>query len=162
MQLFIMRHGHASPYGLSDDERELTEQGKLEVLSMAKYLQGKNVCFDQVLVSPFKRAQQTAKILANTSERSFPIKTVDFITPSGSPSNVHDYIDGLTLGTQGEKINQLLIVSHMPLVSYLVAELTGGLQSPIFQTAGIAEIIYDVKLMTGQLTSLISPGGHVS
>ena len=157
-----MRHGQASPYGISDAERELTEHGKLEVLSMAKHLQNKAICFDQVLVSPFKRAQQTAKILATTLDSPFPAQTVDFITPSGSARNVHDYIDGVSFDSSGKKIDRLLIVSHMPLVSYLVEELTGGQQSPIFQTAGLAEINYDVKLMTGQLMRLISPGKLVN
>lgn len=45
----------------------------------------------------------------------------------------------------------------MPLVSYLVAELTYDQQSPIFQTAAVAHIDYDIKTMKGQLVQLISP-----
>ena len=48
----------------------------------------------------------------------------------------------------------------MPLVSYLVAELTVDQQSPIFQTAAIAQIDYDKNNMNGKLIRLVSPPDH--
>jgi len=152
MQIFIMRHGQASPTGISDAQRELTTQGKYEAKLMAKWLANENPGFCQILVSPFKRAQQTANVMMASINSSAITNTVDFITPSGSAREVHDYIDGVEQST-----NALLIISHMPLVSYLVAELTAEHNSPIFQTAAIAEIDYDSKSMKGQLIRLISP-----
>lgn len=67
---------------------------------------------------------------------------------------MHDYIDGVCVI---DKVKSLLIVSHMPLVSYLVAGLTVDGNSPIFQTAGVAHIDYDIKRMKGYLVSLTSP-----
>ena len=154
MQIFIMRHGQASPTGISDAQRELTEQGKLEAAVMAKWLSNEKIEFCQVLVSPFKRAQQTANIVMASINSSSALNTLDFITPSGSARTVHDYIDGVCVA---EHCDALFIVSHMPLVSYLVAELTIEQNSPIFQTAAIAEIDYDNKRMKGHLTRLISP-----
>ena len=154
MQIFIMRHGQASPTGASDAQRELTEQGKLEAAVMAKWLANEKPEFCQVLVSPFKRAQQTANIVMASISSSSALSTLDFITPVGSARTVHDYIDGVCVA---ERCDALLIVSHMPLVSYLVAELTIEKNSPIFQTAAIAEIDYDSDRMKGHLTRLISP-----
>ncbi len=152
MQILIMRHGQAHPYGESDGQRPLTEQGKLEAALMAKWMQKSQVDFDQILVSPFLRAQQTAQEIAKYSDA--PLKTIDFITPEGSARQVHDYIDGVC---SVERLETLLIVSHMPLVSYLVAELSAEKEAPIFQTAAIAQIDYDIKRMKGHLTRLISP-----
>jgi len=159
MQLFIMRHGNASQFGVSDAQRELTEKGKSEVLVMAAYIQDNKLSFDRVIVSPFKRAQQTAQILLSAIDCAVLAETLDFIIPSGSARNVHDYIDGLIAKDKSvnNQLEKLLIISHMPLVSYLVEELTQGQDSPIFQTAAIAKISYDNCHMTGHLDTLVSP-----
>ena len=81
-------------------------------------------------------------------------QTLDFITPSGNAKNVQDYLDGIC---QSEHFGNVLVVSHMPLVSYLVEQLTVDHQSPIFQTAAIAQIAYDEIKMSGELAHLISP-----
>ncbi len=149
-----MRHGHASHVGATDAQRPLTEQGKLEACLMAKWLDKTAPELEQVFVSPYKRAQQTAhSVLANLN--ASPVSTtLNFITPEGSAREFHDYLDGVC---NVEKINSLLIVSHMPLVSFLVEELTIERNAPIFQTAAIAQIDYDLKRMKGQLVQLIAP-----
>jgi len=170
MQLFIMRHGQANPMGSIDSERKLTEQGFSEVKVMAKWINEANLSLENIFVSPYVRAQQTANTVLNGLNASPLLTTLDFITPSGNAKDVHNYIDGMSgmsrsQGCEGETIDgmsgmdeqSLLIVSHMPLVSYLVAELTLGHHSPIFQTAAIAQIDYDVEKMTGKLVKLISP-----
>jgi len=154
MQLFIMRHGQASPVATNDSQRELTQHGFLEAAKMAKWLNDSAINFENILVSPFVRAQQTAKTLMADNSTSAKLSTLDFITPSGNAKQVHDYLDGLFID---EAINKLLVISHMPLVSYLVEELTADNACPIFQTAAIAHIDYDIQSMTGQLVQLISP-----
>ena len=149
-----MRHGQADPFGNIDHLRELTPTGYKEALCMAQWFNDNTIVLDQAFISPFVRAQQTANILLEKFSDVVKHETIDFITPSDDAKQVHDYIDGLCLDTD---IDQLLIVSHMPLVSYLVAELTFDHQSPIFQTAAIAHIDYDVKKMSGKLVRLISP-----
>jgi len=155
MQLFIMRHGQANPMGNIDSERELTAQGFSEVKVMAQWINETNISLEKIFVSPYVRAQQTANTVLNGLDTSPLLTTLDFITPSGNAKDVHDFIDGMSGVGVDEK--SLLIVSHMPLVSYLVAELTLGRHSPIFQTAAIAHIDYDVEKMTGKLVKLISP-----
>ena len=154
MQLFIMRHGEAIMSAPSDAQRPLSEQGKVEANLMGKWLHGLGVNIEQVLVSPYLRAQQTLTHLLSQLDCQPNVQTIDSITPSGNATNVHDYIDGLS---STNKYQNLLMVTHMPLVSYLVEELTFDQQSPIFQTAAIAEINYDTKRMKGQLVRLISP-----
>ena len=177
MQLFIMRHGEASMKASSDAQRPLTEQGQGEVALMANWLQGKHINFDQIMVSPFLRAQQSADLLLSylhgencsnkqnenneishsndyVTKYADKIITTDLIIPSGGVKEVHDYIDGLYSATNCQTV---LIVSHMPLVGYLVEELLVDHPAPIFQTAAIAEIDYDTKKMKGHLTGLISP-----
>jgi phosphohistidine phosphatase len=154
MQVYIMRHGQAFTSGTDDALRELTAEGQQEASEMAKWISNQNIPIDKVIVSPFVRAQQTFNEIQNSLDKSVVITTLDFITPSGSAQRMHDYIDGICVT---ENVSHLLIVSHMPLVCYLVAELTTDGDCPLFQTASIAHIDYDTKCMKGQLVSLTSP-----
>jgi len=168
MQIFIMRHGQASPVAAVDSERPLTQHGIDEVTLMANWLKSFPFKFDKIFVSPFKRAQQTANTVTSLlNEQSFFVSnsptTIDFITPSGSARDFRNFIDGIIHETESANIDKnnkeqrFLIISHMPLVSYLVAELTHQQNCPIFQTAAIAEISYDERNMVGHLQQLISP-----
>ncbi len=149
-----MRHGQAANFAVSDAERSLTEQGIQEVNLMAKWLKKLPFEFDQILVSPYRRAQQTANTVSLALNSKPKLVVLDFITPSGDARELHDYIDGICISS---KINSVLVVSHMPLVSYVVAELTNEHTAPIFQTAAIAEISYDVKKMTGNFRQVVTP-----
>ncbi len=157
-----MRHGEAQDFveqGSRDDsQRALTEHGKQEANIMATWLQKMNVKPSQVLVSPYVRAQQTCEIV--TAYMQSNITTLDFITPSGDAKQVHDFIDGYLnefKDKSSSNEHSILIVSHMPLVSYLVAELTQSENAPIFSTAGVAEIEYNAEAMKGQLVGIASP-----
>jgi len=157
-----MRHGEAQNFieqGSRDDsQRLLTQQGKQEVEIMANWLNKRLIKPSQVFVSPYNRAQQTCDIV--TSLMNTTTTTLDFITPSGNAKQIHDFIDGWCSDKMTESPHQeqcLLIVSHMPLVSYLVAELTQSENAPIFATAGIAHIDYDIETMQGSLLGLTTP-----
>ena len=83
-------------------------------------------------------------------------KTLDFITPAGHAQQTQDFIDGLFTQSSDDK-KVILLVSHMPFVSYLVAQLTQSQNMPIFSTGAIAHINYDTTVMQGQLVDLVSP-----
>jgi phosphohistidine phosphatase len=88
-------------------------------------------------------------------------KTLDLITPSGNAQQMHDFLDGLLSqfneANCGDNNAAILIVSHMPFVSYLVAQLTENHQMPIFATGAITIIDYDTTRMKGRLVDVISP-----
>lgn len=157
-----MRHGEAQNFieqGSRDDsQRALTHQGEQEAQVMASWLQKSHIPPTHVFVSPYVRAQQTCKIVTSLMQTN--TTTLDFITPSGDAKQVHDFIDGYcsdNLDKSSEQDQSILIVSHMPLVSYLVAQLTQSENAPIFATAGIAHINYDVQKMQGELLGLVTP-----
>lgn len=154
MQVYIMRHGQAFTSGLADALRELTTEGKQEASKMANWIADNKIELDHIIASPYVRTQQTTKELCNNLKQEIPITTLDLITPIGSAQEAHDYIDGVCADN---KLDNLLIVTHMPLVSYLVAELTVSGECPIFQTAAIAHIDYNPSMMKGELISLTSP-----
>ena len=165
MQIFVMRHGEAANSAVDDSSRPLTKQGLLESKLMGQWLLEKNTQLLAVFVSPYIRAQQTSAGVSNLLIKSNLITnqltTLDLITPSGSVQQVHDFLDGFISQLQqtdcSNKDAAILFVSHMPFVSYFVAELTEAHQMPIFSTGAIAIIDYDITQMKGCLLDIISP-----
>ncbi|WP_062269957.1 phosphohistidine phosphatase SixA [Endozoicomonas arenosclerae] len=133
MKLIIMRHGQASWSAPSDQERPLTEVGQNEVLKTANKLQ--HLGITRVLASPYLRAQQTGRIVAETLECT--LETLDCITPDDNPVAVIS-----ELPEQGN----ILLASHMPLVSALTGLLCDGAvhEGPGFMTANAAVLEMDI------------------
>jgi phosphohistidine phosphatase len=154
VNLYIMRHGDAQPYATSDEVRQLTPRGIAEVKKNGEWLKQKVSGFDLVLVSPYVRAQQTQQIICDMIETPTKLETTEDLVPEGSPENIHDYIDA---AIQLDHPKNILLVSHMPLVSYLVEELSIDRISPIFPTAGIAYIEYNVQQMRGHFSTVKAP-----
>ncbi len=154
MQIFVMRHGQAQTAAPSDALRPLTEKGINEARLSAQWLVEDQHSFDCVFVSPYLRAQQTADNVIEVLETVGKRKTLSFITPEDNAKDVHDYLDAVC---SVEKYQKILLVSHMPLVSYLVAELTHDNTMPIFQTASVAKIDYDIDKLQGDFVTLVSP-----
>ena len=155
--LFIMRHGEAEAPRLDDKSRQLTPLGREQAKTAALWLKNQYCqkgIVDLALVSPYRRSKQThdmvsLDIIANKVENN------EDIVPEGSPRLVSDYIDGLLHAAVNSKkpIKKLLVVSHMPLVSYLVDELCQSYTTSLFSTASIAVIKYSLKEHKGTLVT---------
>jgi phosphohistidine phosphatase SixA len=135
-RLLIMRHGQAGS-GTPDASRTLTAQGQEEVAFMAAWLVGRDDLDHsrlRLLASPYRRAQQTAELVAKAMHCDF--ETLPIITPDDSPLAVVDWLLEQREGTT------LLLVSHMPLVGALTGLLVEGRPDvgPGFSTAAIAEL----------------------
>lgn len=115
--LYVVRHGHAEMHAPSDPERPLSETGQAEAKKAAQLLKG--VHPDLILVSPYLRAQQTAKILIREANLATKITTEKQITPDDNPVKVAELLAEQSAGT-------LVVVSHNPLVSALVSWLVEG------------------------------------
>lgn len=140
MKLFIMRHGEASPYAERDSLRELTDFGRKQVDKVAKKSLQDLQCVEQVWVSPYVRAQQTADIVLSHLKET-PVRTHPGITPDGHSQFILEEIAAL-------QVQNLLLVSHMPLVGDLVNGLCAkpnGYYS--MATAALASIECDVLAM---------------
>ena len=61
------------------------------------------------------------------------------------------------LTEQQQQAQHIALVSHMPLVSYLLAAFDDSTQPLLFPTAGIAEISLDVAHWRGRFIQLASP-----
>ncbi|GKX57001.1 phosphohistidine phosphatase [Leminorella grimontii] len=156
MRVFIMRHGEASFHADSDPARRLTERGVEQTADMTRRLREQSDGIEFVLVSPYVRAQQTLEVV----RREFPlpsavcIETFPALIPGGSPAPCADYLT--VLAQQG--IGSVLIVSHLPLVSYLVSELSQGSASLMFPTSAVACVELDAQTARGRFEWMMAPG----
>lgn len=152
--LYIVRHGEAEPMVAPDELRKLTEHGCWEAKRTALWLKTQVSKFDQVYASPYVRAQQTKDIILEKGPDALELETLSTLTPEGDAKSVMDFILAkIELGEREE--HNVLCVSHMPLVSYLIGEFTG--YTPIMATAGVAKIKLDLEKWQGILDTLIAP-----
>jgi phosphohistidine phosphatase len=157
MQIIIMRHGDAEPMQLNDKERGLTMLGEKQAQQAGRWLNkyyhaSKDI--ELALVSPYKRAQQTYSQLVKQVKVGRK-ELCDDIVPEGCSVLVHECIDNLI--DQNKVERNLLIVSHMPFVSYLFDELLGVKESLFFATSSCAIIDYSPENSAGQLLEVYYP-----
>ncbi|KHD23385.1 phosphohistidine phosphatase [Vibrio caribbeanicus] len=154
MKIFIMRHGEAEHYAPSDAERELTDRGRSASVAVAKACAQQGFQqFDKVIVSPYIRAQQTwQEISTYLSAKS--IETNEDITPYGQAEEVADCLQAVA---DLEKLDSVLLVSHLPLVGYLAAEFVPGMVPPMFPTSGLICIDYSLEKQRGDVAFNIQP-----
>lgn len=116
--LYVMRHGDAVMRASTDAERPLSERGREQVREAAQALNGTHP--GHFLVSPYLRAQQTAQLVKEVALISAPLTTESQITPDDHPQGVVQLLADLP------EADQILMVSHNPLVSALVSLLVEG------------------------------------
>ena len=138
MKLWVLRHGEAEPHARSDAERRLTAHGREQVLRSAGLLLAQPL--QAIIASPYVRAQQTAGLVHEALGFDKPVQTVPWLTPDSDPHRVISELDKLGL-------EQVLLVSHQPLVSCLVGLLEKGRpDGPPMSTASLAELEGDWPL----------------
>src|SRR5262245_50508609 len=101
MDLILWRHAEAEP-GDDDLDRRLTSKGIKQAARVAAWLERHLPDSCRILVSPARRAQQTAQALG----RKF--KTVDEIAPGASAASV------LAAANWPASRESVLIVGHQP------------------------------------------------
>ncbi|SFN30280.1 phosphohistidine phosphatase, SixA [Izhakiella capsodis] len=153
MQVFIMRHGDAALDAASDSVRPLTHCGCDESRQMAIWLKNQNVDIERVLVSPYLRAEQTQQAVCEILPLPKGKEALPELTPGGDPALVACYLQSLA----AEGVKSVMIISHLPLVGYLVSELCPQEAPPMFATSAIACIDYDADSAQGKLLWQVSP-----
>lgn len=137
MKIWVLRHGEAEGHARTDAERNLTEHGRAEVLRNAAELIGQPL--SAIIASPYVRAQQSAQLVREALGFEPAIRTVPWLTPDGNPLRVLEQLD---------TDDNVLLVSHQPLVGSLISFLQHGhqRQPQPMHTASLAELEGDFPL----------------
>ena len=156
MQIMIMRHGDAEPVQDDDRSRELTKFGQQQAMVAGQWLNQRYSAqgIEMSLVSPYVRAQQTLDAVSENVDVHHHAVSHD-ITPDGNIWLTHDYVDYLL---EVKKVsNSLLIVSHMPFVSYFLDEITKEQHSLFFDTSSIVLLDYQPATHSGTVLDIYHP-----
>lgn len=141
MKILLMRHGEAESRAPSDEKRRLTARGESEVLSCASEAFANRLVpptmIEQIIASPYVRAQQTAVLLQGLFTPLVPIETWSEIVPSGNGEVVLNRLRKL-------EVEELILVTHQPFVSNFIFYLTGT--DVRMSTASIALLQMDVMV----------------
>jgi len=113
LELILWRHADAED-GLADMARRLTAKGEKQADKMADFLRSRLPQDTRILVSPAKRAQQTAQALTHN------FTTAPAIAPGASPQDV------LEAAKWPEGGGCVLIVGHQPALGEVAALLMAG------------------------------------
>ena len=150
MKIIIMRHGQASYFGA---DRVLTAEGRQEAELTALKL-ASHAHITKVYASPKTRAQQTAQaVVSRLPGRRLNIITEQALTPAGDP-----FIAVEQALLDAKENDEMLLISHIPLVEHLSHYLCPSLEIPLFVTA--AALIVAQKDGKWHPEAFITPHGE--
>jgi phosphohistidine phosphatase len=137
--VYLMRHGIAADASaeMSDADRALTAEGVRKTARVAVGLQKLGAKPDLILSSPLRRAEETARLVADVLA---PNSSVELYPPLAGGFAVEDIIKGLR---PHRHASELLLVGHEPDLGHLASYLLTGAANlaPLpFKKAGVAAI----------------------
>ncbi|HSU56397.1 MAG TPA: phosphohistidine phosphatase SixA [Candidatus Dormibacteraeota bacterium] len=125
MNIFVLRHGTAAernPHRYPNDaDRPLVEEGERKTRKAAKAMKALDVSFGKILSSPYKRARQTAEIVAEGRGCSEGMELCDALSPEGDSRGVVAAIKRIHPVPK-----EILLVGHEPNLSELISFLISG------------------------------------
>ncbi len=157
--VYLMRHGIAADAtaGMSDADRALTAEGVRKTTRVAVGLQKLGAKPDLILSSPLRRAEETARLVADMVA---PNAAVELYPPLAGGFAVDDIVKGLR---PHRRATELLLVGHQPDLGHLASYLLTGAPNLVplpFKKAGIAAISLGSipPRSTGSLEWFLNPG----
>ncbi len=148
MNLYILQHGEAEAEEV-DPQRPLSDQGRHDVRVLAAQLQKRGVQLGAIMHSGKLRAEQSASLMAETLAPATTPIVADGLKPNDDPAIVASAIV-----PQGKDI---MIVSHMPLVSRLCSVLLTGYADTEFASAPGTLFCLDNKSGIWRLQFMLRP-----
>ena len=124
MILYLLRHAIAlsrDEWRESDRDRPLSSKGEQIMRRIADRMLEIPLSFDLILSSPYRRAEQTANIVASTFKLKSALQFTDHLTPDGDSEEL---IRSLT--SLHPLPDSILLVGHEPYLSQLASTLVVG------------------------------------
>ncbi len=125
MNLYFLRHGLAAERDSNrfpdDSRRPLLPKGRARIRQGCDALCALEISFDWILSSPYRRASQTAEIVAAALNLKKRLIYREELTPGGDPKSLVRYVNGLLPEPQ-----DVLLVGHEPDFSQFIAHLIAG------------------------------------
>jgi phosphohistidine phosphatase len=152
MHIYLLRHGIAEDAGptVAEPDRALTEEGWKRLRRAALAWRSLVVTPDVIMVSPLRRAQETAQVFAEAVRFRGELRTDNSLIPSAPASLALSLIEVEALSqTKG-----VAVIGHEPNLGYLLGTLiTGHPRLPIPLKKGML-VGVDTESTTGLVASL--------
>jgi phosphohistidine phosphatase len=153
-RLYFMRHGDAgdpADFPGPDSERPLSDVGVLRTTRSARHFTMGQIRPDLVLTSPYKRACDTARILAE----ELGVPDAVQVEPALAPGFDTPALKRLLEKYSGR--GRIVIVGHEPDFSHVIGALIGG-GCVEMKKGAIARVdVFDPGKPAGQLKWLVTP-----
>ncbi len=155
MNLYLLRHGLAAerdPRKFPDDSlRPLLAKGEERIRLCGEAIRALGLSFDLILSSPYRRAAQTAEIVAAQLGLRKRLQFCDELACGGDPKGLVRYLKRL----RPEREN-LLLVGHEPDLSQLMSWLISGdsAVAMAMKKGGLAKLEIEGELRYGRCATL--------
>ncbi|HCA41763.1 MAG TPA: phosphohistidine phosphatase SixA [Bacteroidetes bacterium] len=147
--IFIIRHTDAINFSTgtvtTDDKRYITEAGRKLSHEIFSKLKDKLTSTELILSSPLIRAVQTAEIFSSEINNEIGIEMRNELKHSSTSELVINMLE------EYPEYKTITLVSHEPLVSYLVYDYTGRNFSSGFSKSGIASLTFSGNSKNAEL-----------
>ena len=130
MSVFLVQHGLSLPK-TENPERGLSDRGREETLKIAQVAAGYGVKITKIFHSGKKRAEQTARIMAEILSPGLGLEQMTDISAMDDVKNLANRLD---------PDSDHMVVGHLPYMEKLVSYLTTDQEEPKvlkFQNSGI-------------------------
>jgi phosphohistidine phosphatase len=125
MTLYLLRHAIAAERGSheypDDSLRPLTPKGERRMQRIAEGMLRLGLSFDLLLSSPYRRAKQTADVVAEVFKAQERLHVTPMLAPDGDPRRLIAEVRGRSTAQQ-----HVLLVGHEPYLSNLIARLVSS------------------------------------
>jgi phosphohistidine phosphatase len=154
--LYVLRHGIAvnrgDPAYPLDSDRPLTIKGIRRLRRISDGMRRMRVGFDLILSSPYRRALETAFVIAREYEAGQSVQTTQALKPEVLPEEVMR-----TLVDKFSTCGRLLLVGHEPQLSALISTLTSGSAGarPLLKKGGLCKLQIDRLQAEGKCAQLV-------
>jgi len=150
MRLYLIRHAEAAAHE-NDSVRELTELGWAQAQLTADWLCQQISGSVQLVASPLLRAQQTASVIQQVFGLQH-VETHDELAPDGDILRAEHVLSM----AMREGCDELIVVSHMPLIASLCQWLSDGVLST-GEGFGLAEVrVLEAQVVAPGIASVVA------
>lgn len=146
MRLHLLRHATPVPRdeaSVSDPERELTQEGRVQAREVGHGIESLRVRLDAIATSPYTRARETTELAAEVMGFRGTMRVMHELTPDSDPSRTRRALAKL------QPAEDVLVVGHKPHFPKLAAALlTGDLKGLDLQLGKASLCTIDIPLGT--------------
>jgi phosphohistidine phosphatase len=155
MRLYLLRHGPAESregWEGPDADRPLTERGIKVTRRVARRIAELDLGIDAILTSPYTRALETARIVADTLGAEALLAEEPGLEPRQfSADELRRMVD------EHPESENLMLVGHEPSMSEVTSHLIGGAQLRLKKSGLVRIDVEDPTSMRGTLVWLVAP-----